>query len=87
MGKMSANEEECRRTMAERHFDQDRRLAWFIWAAKMRDCPSCSRGPGQQCVHLGELRRDNVVFIKWPHEQRVDWTRMLQGLVKRGYTK
>jgi tryptophan synthase beta subunit len=75
--------EACVRAM--QGWNNARRKEWFIWASVHRPCPECKMGKGFRCVHLGKLKKNIHEGVQWPHAKRVDWFRMKDGLVKRGY--
>ena len=58
---------------------------WFIWASKKRPCPQCKSQPDVRCYHLGKLKNDIYEGVQWPHDTRVDWPKMYEGLKRRGY--
>lgn len=74
------------------------RLESFIWAAKGRACPTCSVEPFQQCLNMTDLShlrakvawagagvKGKVRVNKWPHNDRIDWQRLYDALIERGY--
>jgi hypothetical protein len=78
----------CHAIMNRNGFNYNRKREWIIWAAKHQQCPSCEQEPGNACLHLGELKtkaREHVKFNRMPHDPRIDWERLLEGLKKRGY--
>ena len=77
----------CYSIMNAWDFTYTRRLEWEIWASKNHPCPDCQSPEYKPCVHLGELKRglENPAVNKRPHDARVDWTQLLNGLKQRGY--
>lgn len=77
----------CYTTMNSWDFTYARRLEWEIWAAKWRVCPTCGAGVGEPCMNLSDKRADRtqVRRNKRPHDERIDWGRLLEGLKQRGY--
>jgi hypothetical protein len=77
----------CYRTMSSWNFDYHRRLEWEVWAAKHQPCPGCPANTGEQCVNLVDVRLNKFPrrLNKRPHDERVDWARLLSGLKQRGY--
>ena len=74
-------------------FNYDKRLAAWIWAARLRDCDTCGMPPHEPCVNLTDVRRadlgkiplENIRRTKWPHSKRVDWMKLYTTLYARGY--
>jgi hypothetical protein len=66
-------------------FNNIRRKEWFIWAAKPQACDACGAPAYSPCMNLNTRKKNIEKPTAWPHEGRVDWARMLQGLKDRGY--
>lgn len=79
----AAVREKCQRAMSS--FRGEQRREWYIWASKKRPCPKCKMGYGLPCIHLGQLRKGIHLQTRWPHDERIDWLRMFDGLKQRGY--
>jgi hypothetical protein len=80
-------EQLCKLAMSQHEFSYTRRVEWNIWAAKASECPSCGAKPYDPCLNLTERGQGNIVRTKWPHANRVDWQRFLDGLKSRGLVK
>lgn len=90
MGSRNNNEVIAKQIMHRHNFDYNRRREWIIWGARHAQCTECSAEPYTACKNLSDIRhygahsrkiRDN----RMPHNSRIDWSRILQGLYKRGY--
>lgn len=77
--------EQALKAMSNNSFYIAQRKAWFIWAAKPNSCSTCSAEPYNPCMNLTERKKGNEQRTKWPHESRVNWSRVVQGLRERGY--
>lgn len=74
-------------------FDYPKRLAAWIWAARLNHCPICEQQPHDPCVNMTDVRRfekdkiplEAIRFTKWPHSQRIDWEKLEKTLLDRGY--
>lgn len=62
----------------------NRRLI-LIWAAKFQSCPKCNAEPYTPCINLTERKKNNEVETKWPHNERIDWGRLVKALRRKGY--
>lgn len=76
----------CLEAMNAAGFTYHRRIEWFIWSAIKRPCPTCSKPVGAPCVNMADVKggrepRQN----KSPHDTRIDWPKIYDGLVQRGY--
>jgi len=77
---------ECQFIMRSWKFCYNRRREWTIYGAKHRKCPQCKAKKWYPCVNLSDQRLGRKPKTnKWPHEDRVSWRRILDGLTKRGY--
>lgn len=88
MASLSPVQKECIVAFNTHNFSQAKRREWTIWGAKMNICPQCRKGVGMACVNLNDLKQAGVLFPRetvWPHAQRVDWTKIYNGLQQRGY--
>lgn len=74
-----------------RGFTQERRKLWWIWGAKETPCEYCHAPAHSPCLNVSDKVRiskgANIVqrTTKWPHEQRVDWYKIVMGLRQRGH--
>lgn len=76
----------CYQTMSAWDFNYARRQEWIIWAARHRRCPTCSSPPHSPCVNMADKKAGKTPRInKQPHDLRIDWGRLLEGLKRRGY--
>lgn len=73
----------CFSVMTAWDFDYTKRLEWEIFAARHQECPDCQAPPNHRCYNLSDKTRTKL--NKRPHDIRVDWTRLLNGLKQRGY--
>ena len=77
--------------MSAHGFSTDQRREWTIWAAKLELCSKCGARDGTPCVSLADLnnrdeaRKQNPRINRWPHDPRINWDRLLNGLKQRGY--
>lgn len=71
--------------MSKASMKTPQRQEWFIWGAIHRVCPTCSAAVGAPCMNLLERRRGVEKQVRWPHDARVDWPKVWEGLKKRGY--
>ncbi len=79
-------EQACKEAMARAKFSHVQKQEWFIWAAIHRPCPTCSSAPHERCWNMAKLRyHQEHVGVRWPHDDRVDWPKMYEGLIQRGY--
>lgn len=69
----------------ENRFSYAHRIDWWVWAAKMQECPKCGEPAFSPCMNLVLLKKKVRQATKFPHVERVDWKRMAQGLRERGY--
>lgn len=91
--KPSQNQIEAQQIMTQNGFRHWKRREWVIWGAKHQACEECGAEPYSPCKHLtdvkkvknGELAPGFEKINRQPHESRIDWARVLQGLYKRGY--
>lgn len=79
--------------MSDNLFSYVKRMEWVWWAAHHHACVKCEAAWGEHCFNLSDLnyirkhpettrpqRRNRT-----PHDERVDWGRLLEGLRYRGY--
>lgn len=76
----------CHAVMKAWDFDYQRRKSWFIWASKHRVCPTCLSPEHLPCLNMSDIKRGapEPKVNKVPHDDRVDWHRLLEGLKQRG---
>jgi hypothetical protein len=79
---------QCNEVMAR--WNQPRRREWYIWCAKFKRCEECRAEPFKPCLNLVDLNqkalpRHECRQNKNPHDSRIDWKRLRDGLRKRGY--
>lgn len=80
----------CYAIMTRHNFNSEKRREWSIWAAKHHSCSECKAPKNSPCLNLVDLRVKPREFAKPnrnPHDSRIDWERLLEGLLKRGYTE
>lgn len=78
----------CFTTMSAWGFDYARRLQWVIWASRHHHCRVCYSPEFSPCVNLADVKQGKVPRVnRRPHDERVDWGRLLNGLKDRGYYK
>lgn len=69
--------------------DTGRRREWVIWAARDKLCPTCKVPAFFPCINLLDKKKglapDRCRANKTPHDERIDWEKLLEGLKKRGY--
>lgn len=60
---------------------------WYIWASKTSECPKCEQPPFVACINLNDKRAGRRVIrhVAWPHDSRIDWDLLVDGLQQRGY--
>jgi ribosomal protein L37E len=61
-----------------------------IWAAKHQRCRRCGAQPYEFCKNLtavGKVGWDKAAPTKFPHSQRIDFDKLKQALIDRGYAK
>lgn len=75
----------CLEMMSGAEFSTTLRQKSWIWAAKHRTCPLCDALPNQPCMNLTRRKQNLQVPTKWPHSQRVDWAKLKDALIERGY--
>jgi hypothetical protein len=75
----------CLGVMNLLNFERSRRISWWIWASKHRACPTCKEPPYKACLNMNELNKGRRRKTRWPHDPRVDWAKMLDGMRTRGY--
>jgi hypothetical protein len=76
----------CFRTMSAWDFDYSRRREWVIWASRHHSCRVCGSPDFSPCVNLADKKLGKVPRInRQPHDERVDWARLFNGLKERGY--
>lgn len=76
----------CYSTMKSWDFSWARRRDWVIYASRHRSCTVCKAEPNQPCMNLHDVRYGNKPRVnKQPHDSRIDWDRLLEGLKMRGY--
>lgn len=83
----------CYSVMTTWNFSYTKRLEWEVWAAAHRPCPTCHEPAKAWCLNMGDLHYNlnhpgadrPVRPNKRPHDRRIDWTRLLNGLKERGY--
>lgn len=68
-----------------------RRREWIIYGARANECSSCGQAPNEPCLNKVDLNkglpRDKCRVNRQPHDERIDWKRIRDGLRKRGYFK
>lgn len=64
-----------------------RTLEWQIYGAKHRVCPTCLSPQNKPCLNMADIKakRPHPRVNRTPHEDRIDWDWILQGLKTRGY--
>jgi hypothetical protein len=64
-----------------------RRLEWLRWAAWHQECPACQAKKYHACENLALRKRKppRQAFVQSPHEDRIDYRRLIMGLRERGY--
>lgn len=69
------------------HWNYERRLEWLRWAAWNQTCPKCGAEPRKACENLADRKRTptRLTYVRSPHDERIDWFRMIDGLHERGY--
>lgn len=80
----------CMDVLLCRSFDDERRRRWIIWGAKHQNCPTCLVNMGEPCLNLTDVKNKMVYkprVNRTPHTDRIDWDRIYQGLVQRGWIK
>lgn len=77
----------CLRTMRAWEFSTQVRGQWMIWAAKYQVCPTCLSPVGKPCLNMMDIRnkKPEPRINLWPHDPRVDWNKVLEGLKYRKY--
>jgi len=73
-------------------------LKSFVWAARDHRCPKCNADPYERCVNMSDVNkalakakltgtevRASVRPTKWPHDERIDWQKLYDALIERGY--
>jgi hypothetical protein len=74
---------------AMQSFNHHRRREWIIYGARHRECPNCGQPPYEPCLNKVDLNkgipRDKCRVNRQPHDERIDWKRIRDGLRKRGY--
>lgn len=76
----------CYSTMTSWEFGYQRRLEWQIYASRHRSCTVCKADPNSPCLNLSDIRYGKEPRVnKQPHDSRIDWGRLLDGLKERGY--
>jgi hypothetical protein len=77
--------EQC--TLAMSDWKTFRRKVWYVWASVHRPCPTCEVKKGEACENLALRKKGKTERTQWPHEDRISWPKMLDGLKKRGYVE
>jgi hypothetical protein len=67
------------------NFDRTRSREWLVWGAKHRACPKCGVDAWQRCENLASRKRNKVEYTVFPHQERIDYDRIRNGLKQRGY--
>lgn len=62
-----------------------RRNDWYVWAARLQECPYCGQLPHKPCINMSQAKLGHTIPTKWPHESRIDWQKLVDGLIERGY--
>jgi hypothetical protein len=84
----------CYSMMSAWDFSYSRRLEWEIYGSRHQPCPTCFSPPHQSCLNMSDVKYNStrpttgkrqVRQNKRPHDSRIDWLIILQGLKKRGY--
>lgn len=74
---------------AMQNFNHYRRREWIIWGSKHRECPNCKQPPNSPCLNKVDVNKglspEQCRENKMPHDERIDWKRIRDGLRKRGY--
>lgn len=61
---------------------------WIIYGANGRECSECLAQPGYACRNVTEVRVrgfDQARINTNPHGSRIDYARIFDGMVYRGY--
>lgn len=67
-------------------FGYHRRKEWIIWSAIKRVCPTCSAPVGAPCMNMADRKARRPERVNGnPHEDRIDWPKIFDGLKQRGY--
>lgn len=77
----------CYQIMLKNQFIHTRRQQWLIWASAHQPCPDCKADTRQPCrnmVDLKKMPREEARINRNPHDSRINWKRLLEGLQKRG---
>ena len=83
-GKVNPTRQSCNEVMARLGFDYELRRVSVIWAARSQPCPRCDATAFNFCVNLTKLKQqDRRVATRWPHDERVDWDKLLTALEKK----
>lgn len=82
---MSWEEKQCRIAFDKCNFRLARKKEWMIYGARHRVCTRCDRLPGEFCVNLIKRKQGVIQPTSVPHEARIDWRKIFDGLCKRGY--
>lgn len=86
-----SNREEAYRIMSSNGFSYEKRREWVIWGARHQACTECKQDSYQPCMNLSDIRRAEsgwrgvIRLTRNPHDQRIDWSRVIRGLYQRGY--
>ena len=77
----------CYAMMNAWQFNYHRRREWVIWSARQRVCPVCSVPAYSPCLNMAEVKRGVMApsVNRQPHDPRIDWNQVLEGLQQRGY--
>jgi hypothetical protein len=76
---------------AMQRFGHHQRREWVIYGARHQVCPNCHQPPRQPCLNKVDINKGLPVEEcrenRMPHDERIDWQRILDGLNKRGHIK
>ena len=82
-------ERDVMKIMALHDFSWEQRRLSFIWAAKGTPCLFCGAASYTPCLNKTDIN-NNVTsprVNRTPHNQRIDWEKLWDALVERGYVK
>lgn len=76
----------CFAIMRAWQFNYNRRREWVIWASRHHRCSRCNSPEYSPCLNLADKKHGKIPRInRQPHDERIDWGKLLNGLKKRGY--
>lgn len=69
------------------HFSAEKTRLSLIWAAKYNPCPKCGVDVGIACLNLNDVKqgKPEIRKVRYPHEGRVDYYKLLRALKAKGY--